>query len=127
LLLGSFTNSDFCFLKLTQLSPPRTLLPPQVGNDWEKRVNSTVNMMLKKKQLAHAAGHMGSFRLSKSMAAREEKRLKRGMKVSVEPEEPFKEQLEGVLHGCRTGQSCSFHAWLLTICCACDWCCRLVR
>jgi hypothetical protein len=54
----------------------------KVGNGWEKRVNSTVNMMLKKKQLAHAAGHMGSFRLSKSMAAREEKRLKRGMKAA---------------------------------------------
>jgi hypothetical protein len=54
----------------------------KVGNGWEKRVNSTVNMMIKKKQLAHAAGHMGSFRLSKSMAAREEKRLKRGMKAA---------------------------------------------
>jgi hypothetical protein len=64
-------------------------IPLQVGNGWEKRVNSTVNMMLKKKQLAHAAGHMGSFRLSKSMAAREEKRLKRAMKVSAKPLETF--------------------------------------
>jgi hypothetical protein len=46
-----------------------------MGHGWEKRVNETVKMMLKKRQLAHAAGHMGSFRLSKSMAAKEEKRL----------------------------------------------------
>lgn len=63
-------------------------VPSQLGNGWEKRVNSTVNMMLKKKQVAHAAGHMGSYRLSKSMAAREEKRLKRGMKVRAEPQNP---------------------------------------
>lgn len=43
--------------------------------------------MLKKKQLAHAPGHMGSFRLSKSMAMKEEKRLNRKpreMKVGAE-------------------------------------------
>lgn len=49
----------------------------QLSNGWEKRLNNAVKMMLKKKQLAHAAGHMGSFRLSKSMAAKEEKRMHR--------------------------------------------------
>lgn len=48
-----------------------------MSNGWEKRLNNAVKMMLQKKQLAHAAGHMGSYRLSKSMAAKEEKRLKR--------------------------------------------------
>jgi hypothetical protein len=57
----------------------------EMGHNWEKRVNETVNKMLKKHQLAHAAGHMGSFRLSKSMAAKEEKRLKRKPRVMKAP------------------------------------------
>jgi hypothetical protein len=57
----------------------------KMGHGWEKRVNETVKMMLKKRQLAHAAGHMGSFRLSKSMAAKEEKRLTKKPHVMKAP------------------------------------------
>ena len=62
--------------------PPRCVpLCLQLPAGWEKRLNNAVKVMLHKKQLAHAAGHMGSFRLSKSMAEKEEKRLKRMAKV----------------------------------------------
>lgn len=49
----------------------------ELAHGWEKRLNNTIKIMIHKKQLVHAAGHMGSFRLSKSMAAKEGKRLMR--------------------------------------------------
>lgn len=52
-----------------------------MANGWEKRLNNTVKLLLQKKQLVHAPGHMGSFKLSKSMQVKEEKRLARKMKV----------------------------------------------
>jgi hypothetical protein len=58
----------------------------KLSNGWEKRLNNAVKMMLKKKQLAHAAGHMGSFRLSKSMAAKEEKRMHRKPREAKAPQ-----------------------------------------
>jgi hypothetical protein len=54
-----------------------------MGNGWEKRLNSTVKMMLQKKTLVHMAGHMGTFRLSKAMAMKEEKRLHRQAQMKV--------------------------------------------
>jgi hypothetical protein len=53
----------------------------KLANGWEKHLNKVVKMMLAKKQLVHAHGHMGSFRLSKAMAAKEEKRLGRKPRV----------------------------------------------
>jgi hypothetical protein len=53
----------------------------KLGNGWEKHVTKVVKVMLAKKQLVHAHGHMGSFRLSKAMAAKEEKRRARRPRV----------------------------------------------
>lgn len=75
-------------MHIIQLCHQYCTLPasPQLANGFEKHLNKVVKMMLAKKQLVHAHGHMGSFRLSKAMAAKEEKRLARKprvMKVGV--------------------------------------------
>lgn len=71
---------------------------PQLANGWEKHLNKVVKMMLAKKQLVHANGHMGSFRLSKAMAAKEEKRLARKPRVMKVGAHKYRYKLLGLMH-----------------------------